>query len=158
MTKLRMTRIYQADPKSPLHVQYALLDADAALPSEDQLSADARQASEPPAADGGMTDDDEATLPNRGPDVAERALEPEPPAQDADEFEPLPDDEVELLADDTPAPAVEAPEEHRADPPAEAAELAADLAALDSEAGALDPGAATDPDATDPTANRETSA
>ncbi|HEX7479791.1 MAG TPA: segregation/condensation protein A [Polyangiales bacterium] len=29
MTKLRMTRIYQSDPASPLHVQYALLDADA---------------------------------------------------------------------------------------------------------------------------------
>lgn len=28
MTKLRMTRISQADPKSPLHVQYALLDGD----------------------------------------------------------------------------------------------------------------------------------
>ncbi len=28
MTKLRMTRVYQADPKSPIHVQYALLDAD----------------------------------------------------------------------------------------------------------------------------------
>lgn len=28
MTKLRMTRVYQADPKSPLHVQYALLDAE----------------------------------------------------------------------------------------------------------------------------------
>jgi segregation and condensation protein A len=28
MTKLRLTRISQADPKSPLHVQYALLDAE----------------------------------------------------------------------------------------------------------------------------------
>jgi segregation and condensation protein A len=28
MTKLRITRIYQADPKSTLHVQFALLDAD----------------------------------------------------------------------------------------------------------------------------------
>ncbi|HEX4352046.1 MAG TPA: segregation/condensation protein A [Polyangiales bacterium] len=28
MTKLRITRIYQADPKSTLHVHYALLDAD----------------------------------------------------------------------------------------------------------------------------------
>ena len=29
MTKLRVTRIYQADSRSPLHVQYALLDPDA---------------------------------------------------------------------------------------------------------------------------------
>jgi segregation and condensation protein A len=28
MTKLRMTRVYQADPTSAIHVQYALLDAD----------------------------------------------------------------------------------------------------------------------------------
>lgn len=32
MTKLRMTRIYQADPQSQLHVQYALLDAEADAP------------------------------------------------------------------------------------------------------------------------------
>jgi segregation and condensation protein A len=29
MTKLRLTRIYQIDPKSPLHVHYALLDTEA---------------------------------------------------------------------------------------------------------------------------------
>jgi segregation and condensation protein A len=42
MTKLRITRIYQADPTSALHVQYALLDADAPTIPPDALTADAR--------------------------------------------------------------------------------------------------------------------
>jgi segregation and condensation protein A len=33
MTKLRMTRIFQSDPSSPLHVQFALLDEPGAQPS-----------------------------------------------------------------------------------------------------------------------------
>jgi segregation and condensation protein A len=38
MTKLRMTRIYQADPKSALHVHYALLDADSpTIPPDEEL-------------------------------------------------------------------------------------------------------------------------
>jgi segregation and condensation protein A len=38
MTKLRMTRIYQADPASALHVQFALLDADSpTVPPEADL-------------------------------------------------------------------------------------------------------------------------
>jgi segregation and condensation protein A len=40
MTKLRITRVYQADPAAPLHIQYALLDADApTLPPEAELAA-----------------------------------------------------------------------------------------------------------------------
>jgi segregation and condensation protein A len=40
MTKLRITRVYQADPAAPLHIQYALLDADEpALPAEEELAA-----------------------------------------------------------------------------------------------------------------------
>jgi segregation and condensation protein A len=40
MTKLRITRVYQADPTSPLHIQYALLDADEpALPPEEEVTA-----------------------------------------------------------------------------------------------------------------------
>ena len=43
MTKLRMTRIYQADPNSALHVQYALLDAESPTIPPDALTADARE-------------------------------------------------------------------------------------------------------------------
>lgn len=43
MTKLRMTRIYQSDPSSPLHVEFALLDADAAGTSVPMPTADLRQ-------------------------------------------------------------------------------------------------------------------
>jgi segregation and condensation protein A len=39
MTKLRITRVYQSDPAAPLHIQYALLDAEAAMPSEEDLAA-----------------------------------------------------------------------------------------------------------------------
>jgi segregation and condensation protein A len=39
MTKLRITRIYQADPASPLHVQYALLDADAPAVAPEEVAA-----------------------------------------------------------------------------------------------------------------------
>lgn len=40
MTKLRITRVYQSDPTAPLHIQYALLDADApALPPEEEVAA-----------------------------------------------------------------------------------------------------------------------
>lgn len=40
MTKLRITRIYQADPAAPLHIQYALLDADApTVPPEEEVAA-----------------------------------------------------------------------------------------------------------------------
>jgi segregation and condensation protein A len=40
MTKLRITRVYQNDPASPLHIQYALLDADApTLPPEEEVAA-----------------------------------------------------------------------------------------------------------------------
>lgn len=40
MTKLRITRIYQSDPAAPLHIQYALLDAEApAVPPEQELAA-----------------------------------------------------------------------------------------------------------------------
>ena len=39
MTKLHMTRIFQADPKSPLHVQYALLDTEATdIPNTSEAS------------------------------------------------------------------------------------------------------------------------
>jgi segregation and condensation protein A len=43
MTKLRLTRIYQSDPSSPLHVEFALLDADAAITSVPMPTADLRQ-------------------------------------------------------------------------------------------------------------------
>jgi segregation and condensation protein A len=64
MTKLRMTRIYQADPASALHVQFALLDADSpTVPPEADLgggsgdvSLTAAEADEPEAE----TDEPEA--------------------------------------------------------------------------------------------------
>jgi segregation and condensation protein A len=43
MTKLRMTRIFQSDPSSPLHVEFALLDGDAAMASVPMPTADLRQ-------------------------------------------------------------------------------------------------------------------
>jgi segregation and condensation protein A len=40
MTKLRITRVYQSDPAAPLHIQYALLDADApTVPPEEDVAA-----------------------------------------------------------------------------------------------------------------------
>ena len=46
MTKLRMTRIYQADPASALHVQFALLDADSpTVPPEADLGGGSADAS-----------------------------------------------------------------------------------------------------------------
>jgi segregation and condensation protein A len=39
MTKLRITRIYQADPAAPLHVQYALLDAEAPSVAPEEVAA-----------------------------------------------------------------------------------------------------------------------
>jgi segregation and condensation protein A len=46
MTKLRMTRIYQADPASALHVQFALLDADSpTVPPEADLGGGSAAAS-----------------------------------------------------------------------------------------------------------------
>jgi segregation and condensation protein A len=50
MTKMRMTRVFQTEPSAPLHVQYALLDADA---PNDSSTADASNAltDEAPTAD-----------------------------------------------------------------------------------------------------------
>jgi segregation and condensation protein A len=42
MTKLHMTRIYQADPTAAIHVQYALLDADSPTIPPEALTADGR--------------------------------------------------------------------------------------------------------------------
>ena len=42
MTKMRVARIYQADYQSPLHVQYALLDADAPTIPPPEPTSDAR--------------------------------------------------------------------------------------------------------------------
>jgi segregation and condensation protein A len=51
MTKLRMTRVYQADPKSALHVQYALLDEESAsIPEPTEFDGERR--------DGGVTDEE----------------------------------------------------------------------------------------------------
>ena len=80
MTKLRMTRIYQADPKSPLHVQYALLDENAAIPSEAELSADAQPVVELEtlAADGGEPVEelaDETELEQQDDDFVESEVE-----------------------------------------------------------------------------------
>ena len=47
MTKLRITRIYQADPTSALHVHYALLDADSPTIPPEALTADARVEPDP---------------------------------------------------------------------------------------------------------------
>ncbi len=88
MTKLRMTRIYQADPSSPLHVSYALLEADAptvpptaaaSTPFEPAANAAAMEpaepAAEPTAADPEPTD--EATVPDH-PEHSEPTDETEP--------------------------------------------------------------------------------
>jgi segregation and condensation protein A len=108
MTKLRMTRIYQSDPKAPIHVQYALLDAEAPPPTEAELSADAPAPVEPEslAADGGEPDvssaieaeefeasdgSDGATLDARAWDELDAALEPAEPRQELDDA-PAPSD------------------------------------------------------------------
>jgi segregation and condensation protein A len=39
MTKLHITRIYQSDPSAPLHVQYALLDAEAPAVAPEEVAA-----------------------------------------------------------------------------------------------------------------------
>jgi segregation and condensation protein A len=63
MTKLRMTRIYQADPASALHVQFALLDADSpTVPPEADLGG-ASAAQPLTAADADMEADAEAHEP-----------------------------------------------------------------------------------------------
>ncbi len=54
MTKLSMTRIYQSDPTAPLHIQYALLDADApTIPPRAEVEAelDADTSTRDPEAD-----------------------------------------------------------------------------------------------------------
>ncbi len=50
MTKMRVARIYQADYQSPLHVQYALLDADAPTIPPPETAAGEPQATEAPEA------------------------------------------------------------------------------------------------------------
>jgi len=67
MTKMRVTRIFQADLQGPIHVQYALLDAGApTIPPE----ASGEPASEPEAAE---------------PDAAATPLEPDDPGAPRDE-------------------------------------------------------------------------
>jgi segregation and condensation protein A len=56
MTKLRITRIYQSDPSAPLHVHFALLDADAptmppAAPDAPSPTTDTDEAASPEPAD-----------------------------------------------------------------------------------------------------------
>ena len=58
MTKLRMTRIYQADPQSQLHVQYALLDAEGVASMGEVTSDDTQRESPEPDLDA----EDEALL------------------------------------------------------------------------------------------------
>jgi segregation and condensation protein A len=70
MTKMRMTRVYQADPNSPLHVHYALLEADAPTIPPEAITAAADPVAEPePEAEAEL----EA--------VPEAATEPEPEAE-----------------------------------------------------------------------------
>jgi segregation and condensation protein A len=62
MTKLRMTRIFQSDPSSPLHVEFALLDGDPAMTSVPMPTADLRQSDADEAegsADASEADSDE---------------------------------------------------------------------------------------------------
>jgi segregation and condensation protein A len=53
MTKMHVARIYQADYQSPLHVQYALLDADAPTipPPETSSGAEAERGADAQATD-----------------------------------------------------------------------------------------------------------
>lgn len=58
MTKLRMTRIFQSDPTSPLHVEYALSDDDGALSSVPMPTADLRQPDEDASENTADADED----------------------------------------------------------------------------------------------------
>jgi segregation and condensation protein A len=65
MTKLCMTRIYQSDPTSPLHVEFALRDGDAANSSVPMPTADLRQ---PDADEGADTADESEPTPSADTD------------------------------------------------------------------------------------------
>jgi segregation and condensation protein A len=98
MTKLHMTRIYQADPSAAIHVQYALLDADSPTIPPEVLTADGRTDAdalfaaepEPGHVDGGPVELEQVTS---GPvesqhaeiEHAEPEFAPSESAQDAPE-------------------------------------------------------------------------
>jgi segregation and condensation protein A len=123
MTKLRVTRIYQADHRSPLHVQYALLDADApTIPPEGmtpeaavgQVAAQVVITSDAPVADTAavefasdeLTDDDEdddyaeSDALEASEDDASDGDDPDEDDDEPDENDDGGDDEDDADADD----------------------------------------------------------